>query len=776
MADACSQVLGHLLPSIAAYQQGVLSDTTQFRHLHRPRPHNPTDNYSLDDDGFARVDALLAPWLATFGISRLLPLFKCMSHMRDIAFLHAVYQGRLDVVRYLDDAFGIHSFCYNALDIAATRGHLDVLEYLHDRDYVGCTKVAMGGAALHGHVHVLAFLHRKRHEGCFRGALDGAAQRGLHDVVRWLVEHEADDITALSSGFAAESGNVELYRYVASLDDGADEDALAEDMAARLASDLAKASTNGHHDLAIYLHETCHAQWSPIAFTGAAGGGHLTLLQHFAVVAPDVVGEDMAIAHAAGNGHLEVVQYLLEHFHGRLLADIAVEYAARNGHLAILELLHSHGVEGNPSKAFDGAVKHGHLAVLQWLVARATVEIKVPQMYSIEEAAAGGHLDVVQYVLDDCFQTMEVCLDDAAANGHVHVLDGLLGHARATYTYRALDLAATNGHMETMTWLHEHGHRATKAAMDGAAGNGHLAIVRFLHERRVEGCSTEAIDRAAKKGYVHVIDFVWTHRAGQCTHRAVENAVACGSLDTVEYLHARGKRGGAILMDTAAANGDLAMVAFLHANSPAGCSTAALDRAAHGGHLEVVKFLHAHRPEGGTFLALQFCLSVPVLEFLHRVCRLAVSGVVLTHAASRGYLNVVQWAYEILRPMRTPGEPSTSAMDSAAEHGHLPVLKWLHATDTSYGCSTRAMDRAARQGHLEVVKWLYAYRKEGCSAAAYRDAAFRGDLRMISWLCMHYYRPAFEEEAVGVACGQIKAFLEARVRARHGGDVHVASS
>ncbi|KAF1321791.1 hypothetical protein FI667_g11683, partial [Globisporangium splendens] len=61
---------------------------------------------------------------------------------------------------------------------------------------------------------------------------------------------------------------------------------------------------------------------------------------------------------------------------------------------------------------------------------------------------------------------------------------------------------------------------------------------------------------------------------------------------------------------------------------------------------------------------------------------------------------------------------SMAAMDEAARHGHLEVVKWLHANrkDASdgLGCSlgsfgrrSMAIDGAVANGHLHIVMWLH---------------------------------------------------------------------
>lgn len=69
----------------------------------------------------------------------------------------------------------------------------------------------------------------------------------------------------------------------------------------------------------------------------------------------------------------------------------------------------------------------------------------------------------------------------------------------------AMDEAAKNGHLDVVTWLHEHRQEGcTGGAMDMAGRHGHLDVLKFLHENRSEGCSTLAVDFAAHNGHTEV--------------------------------------------------------------------------------------------------------------------------------------------------------------------------------------------------------------------------------------------------------------------------------
>ncbi|OQS03017.1 hypothetical protein THRCLA_21265 [Thraustotheca clavata] len=79
----------------------------------------------------------------------------------------------------------------------------------------------------------------------------------------------------------------------------------------------------------------------------------------------------------------------------------------------------------------------------------------------------------------------------AIANGHIQFLNYIIT-LKSTKLIRLknidlgrrspFDLAAENGYLEMIKYLHTAGYKeCSNAAMDGAAGNGHLHIVKWLH-------------------------------------------------------------------------------------------------------------------------------------------------------------------------------------------------------------------------------------------------------------------------------------------------------
>lgn len=74
-------------------------------------------------------------------------------------------------------------FSEQAMVLAATQGHLDMVMFLHENRKEGTTEEAMDLAATFGHLEVVWWLHMYRTEGCTTRAMDGAA-RNAHIHVR----------------------------------------------------------------------------------------------------------------------------------------------------------------------------------------------------------------------------------------------------------------------------------------------------------------------------------------------------------------------------------------------------------------------------------------------------------------------------------------------------------------------------------------------------------------------------------------------------------------
>ncbi|TMW57769.1 hypothetical protein Poli38472_014372 [Pythium oligandrum] len=160
---------------------------------------------------------------------------------------HAARCGLLAIVRFLHE--NRHEGCTQmAMDYAAANGHLDVVQFLHEHRHEGCTTNAMDEAAKNGHLDVVQYLHRHRQEGCTTYAMDMAAWHNRLDVVQFLATHRREGFTPMAMGRCAQLGYLDVIRFLHEHQDGewnCHEDTLQE------------AARYNHLDVVEYLVQNC---------------------------------------------------------------------------------------------------------------------------------------------------------------------------------------------------------------------------------------------------------------------------------------------------------------------------------------------------------------------------------------------------------------------------------------------------------------------------------------------------------------------------------------
>jgi len=116
-----------------------------------------------------------------------------------------------------------------------------------------------------------------------------------------------------------------------------------------------------------------------------------------------------------------------------------------------------------------------------------------------------------------------------------------------TLSGNAMVLAAGNGHLAAVEWLHCNkleGCYMDGRAMDLAALGGHLPVVEWLHANRQEGCSC-AMEFAVRRGHLPIVE--WLHRnqygkkqeyssAATYSDVSLTQAAKFGHLSVLEWL------------------------------------------------------------------------------------------------------------------------------------------------------------------------------------------------------------------------------------------------
>lgn len=383
---------------------------------------------------------------------------------------------------------------------------LKMLEVIHSGQRVlSCSTRAMDSAAARGDLSMVRFLHAHRSEGCTYAALVAAAALGSLDVVRYLHEHGL------------------VHQGSAHAMDGA--------------------AARGHCEIVWYLHKHRTEGCSTAAIDGAAKRGYLEIVRFLHEHRTEGC-TTKAMDHAAKNGHLEVVKYLHEH-RTEGCTTVAMDSAAENGHVEIVRFLHEHRREGCTTKALHSAVDNKHNDIVRMLSEERT-EGAMPR--SIDAVAACGNLETVQLLVANWQRNkrsvhLKSAMNVAARSGHLDVVR-FLDEVSVKSGEDVLDRVASRD--DSSKNGGEIRVDCTSMAMDLAAVNGHVDVVRFLHDHRNEGCTFRALQGAAARGYVSVVAFLLANRPLECGDElamaaALRKALARGHEAVVmvlrEHLH-----------------------------------------------------------------------------------------------------------------------------------------------------------------------------------------------------------------------------------------------
>ncbi|KUF89862.1 hypothetical protein AM587_10005822 [Phytophthora nicotianae] len=446
---------------------------------------------------------------------------------------------------------------------------------------------------------------------------------------------------------------------------------------------------------------------------------------------------------AVGRGDLGVVKWVLDHFSGCTAGVEVVEEAARHGQLKILQYLLQYGHCGD--RAVDtkniilwggddlvNAIAEGHGHMGRWLYEN-TPDTRRNLETAMSYAVKQGDRPLVQWLIDVVYEAEPLLLppsmDDAAAGGHMELLQWIYEQGYGGCSGNALEAAAKNGRLDMVQWLVEN--RVTKGAREGvraACGEGHLNVVQWLLERVDVQYPHFAMNCAIRQGHLDIVKYLCKVGIVNEPSLMVIDAASNGHVHMIKWFlenygtedlfptvdPSRVGPSSQTVMDRAANNGHLHILELLHSvavemqkegkNGAPTCTNWALESAAIMGHLEVVKWLQTHYTD--------LCFSSSTTSMVAR----------------NGNLKILQWLHR-----RDDVEWSTDVMDSAAENGHLAVVKWLHV-NRSEGCTTSAMNFAAANGHRKVVQWLHFNRTEGCTVDAMDFAVGREHFEVLLFL------------------------------------------
>ncbi|KAF4043314.1 putative ankyrin repeat region domain-containing protein [Phytophthora infestans] len=229
----------------------------------------------------------------------------------------------------------------NAMDVAASRGHLDVLKYLNKE----LVQHLHQNPAHAGHLAVVQWLPLNRTESCTTSGMDKAAAYGYKEVVKWL--RPLRGLQLLGDRYAM---------------DGARNLLMLE-----------------------WLHANTEARNTQKAMDKAAERGLLEQKN-------PTISTKGTVDLAAANGHVEVGEWLIENSLVYFSTE-AMDRAAASGHLEVVTWLSLNRSERCTKAAMDGAAAGGHLEEVKWFSAYCEAG---GSFVTTEKVSINGHVDVVK--------------------------------------------------------------------------------------------------------------------------------------------------------------------------------------------------------------------------------------------------------------------------------------------------------------------------------------------------------------------------------------------
>ena len=223
---------------------------------------------------------------------------------------------------------------------------------------------------------------------------------------------------------------------------------------------------------------------------------------------------------AAMRGHLGVLQHWREQC-GEVADEIIVpdkdrhnwvmnfhlcDDAAVGGHLDVLKWLHKEGC-GFSNIATWNAAKGGHLEMLQWM--RSQDPPAHWDEFTCAFAAAGGHLETLKWLHSEGCPwgkgMQRSTFNDASSRGYLEILRWMRSlNPPSPWEQMTCECAIIRGHLETLKWLKTEGCPWPEEVVPLAAEHGHVEILEWL---RTEGeVFDEAVcTRAAREGKREVL-------------------------------------------------------------------------------------------------------------------------------------------------------------------------------------------------------------------------------------------------------------------------------
>jgi hypothetical protein len=273
-----------------------------------------------------------------------------------------------------------------------------------------------------GHKDIVAKLIASSRVGSYGLAMESAAKAGQLDILETIPNHPSYNVD-YAMRLALYNGHLAVGQYL--IDRFFFHKYSSEDL--EFLTTVAAAAAQGGLDALVRLMFVSGVIDYNAIMIGAAAGGHIEMVREMIKKGAD--NYDEVLATAAVDGHIEIVKLMLGVgiYKDELKekdTDLypAMTIASEEGYIDIVQLMLDHNVEEDACiESASGAAKQGHIDIVKLLLGRpGIIKNKI-----LEQAALGGRLNVVQYIIEEGANDY-IRATERAHNGWPHILVYLL--------------------------------------------------------------------------------------------------------------------------------------------------------------------------------------------------------------------------------------------------------------------------------------------------------------------------------------------------------------
>ncbi|EGZ18283.1 hypothetical protein PHYSODRAFT_332108 [Phytophthora sojae] len=481
-----------------------------------------------------------------------------------------------DLLKAFED---FRPYTVGAMDGAAARGRLDIVQRLHVERIEGCSSAALIGAASnghlelteatkHGHLGIIRFLRASTHLREFdrERLLVMAAANGHVAIVRVFLRGVVDAHGAVAAAAgnghgawkkALEGGHIGTIELLTKA---------AGDVAIELAfTKMAAVITkNNDKELVPVLLEKCPSMetpgrnlvWGSYRFTNpiqsavatamseAADAGQLDMLRVLTKTSASYVRD--ILSHAVNNDQRDVQKLLLELCEAKYLQEhrmasymtTMLEQAAAYDDLETVQQIFAKCGRADVGDALWIAVENNSVKVVSLLVKKSE---PCSVVAALVEAATRGKADMVQALLDHSgHQAIESALERTVASGNVELSTMLLRRCNPSAHKRIFQNAASSGCAGVLQLLlDEMEPHCIHRALFCAAARGHVEAVAELLEKSESSAIACALECAATEGRLSVVKVLRSHCDAATIRNAMSKAQLIGDDEIVHLLSSK---------------------------------------------------------------------------------------------------------------------------------------------------------------------------------------------------------------------------------------------